>query len=35
MKKIAILILCLALLPILGCDRPKNGVYVVGVDIEP
>ena len=35
MKKLAILILCLALLPILGCDRPKNGVYVMGVDIAP
>ena len=35
MKKIAIIVLCLALLPILGCNRPKNGVYVVGVDIEP
>ena len=35
MKKIAILILCLALLPICGCSQPKKSVYVVGVDIEP
>ena len=35
MKKIAILILCLALLSICGCSQPKKSVYVVGVDIEP
>ena len=35
MKKIAIFVLCLALLPIFGCGKPKNGVYVMGVDIAP
>ena len=36
MKKIAILVLCLALLlPILGCSQPEKSVYVMGVDIEP
>jgi len=36
MKKIAIFVLCLALLlPILGCNQPKKSVYVMGVDIAP
>ena len=35
MKKITILILCFALLPIFGCSQPKNSVCVMGVDIKP